>query len=777
MSVNFLAQRYFTWVVDNPFKVILAAILLVFLAASGLPRNSFSNDYRVFFSDDNPQLLAFEAIENTYVKTDNVLFVIAPKSGDAFNRETLGIIEKLTLDSWQIPYSTRVDSVTNFQHTYAEEDDLIVQDLVSDAGALSDQELQQIKQIATTEPLLVNRLVSPNGHVIGVNITVQLPGVNPTKEAPEVTEFVQAMADKVRAQTDTHDVYVTGMVVMNNAFGEAARNDMQTLVPASFGVIILVVGLMFRSWVATVATLLVIAFSIVTAMGLTGWLGIQLTPPSATSPTIIMTLAVADSVHILASMMHYMHTGQEKRAALLESLRVNLQPVFLTSVTTGLGFLSMNFSDAPPFGDLGNIATMGVMAAFLFSVTLLPALIILLPVRAKKADDRSRMVAAFSDFVVKRQNALLWGTGLVILMTIACIPNNELNDVFVEYFDETVEFRQHTDFVDKNLGGLYNIQYSLPAHESSGISRPEYLQQMDKLASWYRAQPETVHVNTFTDTMKRLNKNLHADDPAWYRLPDDRELAAQYLLLYEISLPYGLDLNDQINVDKSSARMAITTRVLSSNEFLALVKRADQWIRDNVPDIHVDASSTSIMFAHIGKRNIESMLVGTTMALILISFVLILALRSFKMGMLSLLPNLLPAGMAFGAWGLFVGEVGLSLSVVTAMSLGIVVDDTVHFLSKYLRARREQGLDTEDAVRYAFSSVGIALMVTSIVLVAGFMVLTLSSFYLNSGMGMLVAIVIALALFVDFLFLPPLLIKVERSNDEKDTTPAVPADA
>jgi len=168
------------------------------------------------------------------------------------------------------------------------------------------------------------------------------------------------------------------------------------------------------------------------------------------------------------------------------------------------------------------------------------------------------------------------------------------------------------------------------------------------------------------------------------------------------------------------------------------------------------------MFAHIGTRNIRSMLTGTTVALVVISFILIIALRSVKIGLVSLIPNLVPAAMGFGLWGLLVGEVGLALSVVTGMTLGIVVDDTVHFLSKYLRARREQHLNSHDAVRYAFSTVGMALWVTSLVLVAGFLVLTQSAFKLNSDMGLLTAITIAFALAADFLFLPPLLMKVDK---------------
>jgi hypothetical protein len=262
---------------------------------------------------------------------------------------------------------------------------------------------------------------------------------------------------------------------------------------------------------------------------------------------------------------------------------------------------------------------------------------------------------------------------------------------------------------------------------------------------------------------------MHGDDESYYKIPDDRDLSAQYLLLYEMSLPYGLDLNNQINIDKSATRMTATLKTVSSNNLIDLENHAQEWLSNNGQHIaNADGSGTSIMFANIGKRNISSMLMGTTVALILISMVLIFALRSIKIGMVSLVPNLVPAAMGFGLWGLLVGEIGLSLSVVASMSLGIVVDDTVHFLSKYLRARREKGLSSEDAVRYAFRTVGKALVITSVVLVAGFLILATSSFELNSGMGLLTAIVIAFALFADFLLLPSILMKIEGSTNEEN---------
>jgi len=613
--------------------------------------------------------------------------------------------------------------------------------------------------------MLLNRLVPDRAHVTGINVTVQLPGEKVT-EVPEIAAFARQLAADMRVKYPDIDIHLSGMVFMNNAFAEASLADMKKLVPISFALMLVTLGLMIRGFTGTAVTLMVIIGSIMTAMGLGGYLGFPLTPPSASTPTIVLTMAIANCVHILVTMLHEMRTGRAKKEAIIESMRINMQPVFLASLTTAIGFLSMNFSDVPPFHHLGNMVAMGVVASFLLAVTLLPAAMSLLPVRVRQVqNDNDHFMYVLGDFVVRQRHKLIWGMTLFIAILVASLPRNELNDVFVHYFDETVPFRNDADFMTANLTGLYIIDYSLDSGENGGISNPEFLKEVDAFADWFRAQPETIHVNTISDTMKRLNKNMHGDDPDWYRLPKGRDLAAQYLLLYEMSLPYGLDLNNQINISKSATRFAATLETMSTNELLALEDRAGEWLAANAPHIiNPEGSGTTVMFAHIGKRNIISMLTGTTVALIAISMILIFALRSVKIGLISLIPNLIPAAMGFGLWGMLVGEVGLSLSIVAGMTLGIVVDDTVHFLSKYLRARREKGLDAEAAVRYAFRNVGMALFTTSVVLVVGFLVLSLSSFELNSGMGLLTAIVIAFALLADFLLLPPLLILLDSKR-------------
>lgn len=498
-----------------------------------------------------------------------------------------------------------------------------------------------------------------------------------------------------------------------------------------------------------------------------GWLGILLTPPLVTAPTIILTLAIADSIHVLVTMFHEMRRGASKREALVESLRVNFHPVFLTSLTTTIGFLSLNFSDAPPFRDLGNITAMGVVAAWFYSILFLPALMAVLPVRVKVAENgKSTAMDRLAGHVIGYRKSLLWGTAVVVIGLGALIPRIELNDQFVKYFDPSIEFRADTDFAMEKLSGIYQAQWSLPAAGEGGISDPEYLAGLAAFTEWLRAKDMVVHVQTLSDIFKRLNRNMHGDDPAYYGLPEERDLAAQYLLLFEMSLPYGLDLNNQINVDKSATRVIATLENITTNELRALDRDAEAWLDANFASAGgTEASGPFVMFAYIAKHNIEGMLTGTLAAFLLISASLMIALRSVRLGLISLVPNLVPPIMAFGVWAVLVGEIGLASSVVTATALGIIVDATVHFLSKYQRAQKYHGADSEAAVRYAFSTVGTALWVTTAILIAGFAVLSLSTFKINATLGQLTAITLFMAIVVDFVLLPALLLALDGRRD------------
>ncbi|GAB4356674.1 MAG: MMPL family transporter [Methylohalobius crimeensis] len=760
-------QRYLEFLSRWRWWVIVFTCLLVTAFASGTRLLHFTTDYRVFFSQDDPLLQTLDSLHCVYSKDDTILFILTPKEGRVFTRPMLSEIAWLTREAWRIPYARRVDSLQNFQYTHAKGDELIVEDLYRDSQRLTDTELKRIESIALAEPLLKNRLISPRADVTGVSVSVLLPGVDKQREVPEVVDYVQGLAKELERRVPDLKVHLTGGVLMSNAFPEASRHDIQTLVPVMFALVFVVMYLLLHSVAATLWAFLIILFTIASTMGLAGWLGFTISPPSATAPNIILTVAVADCVHVLISFLVALRAGrispldwrQLQFGAARQALRLNLVPVFLTSLTTALGFLSMNFSNSPPFRDLGNMTAMGVGFAFLYTLVFLPAMMLAMPARPSRRSEKGhRWMEQLAQWVIDKRKMLMVAMSIVVVGLTACVPLNELNDDLIKYFSSDTSFRKDTEYATRHLTGMYTMEYSVPAASAGGIAEPAYLEALDAFAAWFRQQPEVIHVYTLSDLFKRLNRNLHGDNPAWHRIPESRELAAQYLLLYEMSLPEGLELTDRINVDKSASRLTVTLKNLSSNEILDLERRARLWQEQHLPvSMQAPATGPNLIFAHIGQSNIYSMILGAGVAFAVIALVLVVALRSAGLGLLSLIPNVVPVLMAFGLWGLFHGQVNMGLAVVASMTLGIVVDDTVHFLSKWLHARRVEGREAAAAVRYAFTQVGTAMMVTSVVLAAGFLVLTLSDFEINAQMGLLTAITILLALMADLLFLPALL--------------------
>ncbi len=769
---------YAKWIIKLRWLVVFVTAAGALYMASGGQYIKFSNDYRYFFTDENPNLQAFEQLERTYTSPDTILWVLKPAEGKVTEPEILAVIQEMTERAWQTPYSIRVDSLTNYQHTSAFEDDLLVRDLVIDPA---NADAEEIYQIAISEPIIARRLISDDGTTTAIVATLKLPRDDIQANGLSVAHAREIQADMRQRFPDIR-FELTGSAMLSTTFAEAATQDLKTLTPGMYVVLALTIWLLIRSISGTIATLLVVGLSAAAAMGFVmGWMGIPLTPPSSGAPTIILTVAVADSIHILVTALLAMQKGMTKNEAIVESLRVNWQPVFLTSVTTAIGFASLNFSDAPPFRDLGNTSAVGALVAWVLSISFLPALMSILPVTAKSSLTRqSEFMERFGEMVIRNRRTILTSMTIVIIGFATLLPQFKFNDRFVEYFDERMEFRVASDWAADNLTGIYQISYSLYSGEPGGISDPEYLERLEAFANWARAQPEIVHVSTFTDVMKRVNKSMHGDDASYYRVPDDRQMAAQFLLLYEMSLPYGLDLNDQINVDKSATKFTLTLTDVSTEEMLALITRGDNWLKENAPEtMYAYPAGQAVMFSFIGINNFKAMALGTGIAMILISACLMLALRDIKLGLISLIPNITPPIAAFGILALFTQEVGFWSTFVIATALGLIVDATVHFLSKYQRARNEQGKSAEDAVRYAFSTVGTALWVSTFVLILGFALLAYSPFKVNAMLGTMVALTVACALVIDFLLLPALLITLDgrRKTEKTGSTDTATADA
>jgi predicted RND superfamily exporter protein len=760
-----LLARFSRWVIRYRKSVLMAGVGLAALAGVGARHLGLSTDYRTFFSEDNPDLVAYEELEDIYSRNDNVLFVVRPKSGDVFTERTLEAIRDLAEDAWQIPSSTRVDALTNFQHTWAAGDELIVEDLV-DTGEITREMAERARSVAMNEPLLVGRLVSKDGLSAGVNVRISLPG-EVRSELPATVDAVRRLEQEYRDRYPGLEIQSTGVALLNMAFADAPTKDAPLVMPAMFVALLITVVVMLRSPGGTVGTLVVILLSTLTAVGVAGHLGVFLDPTSAAAPVIILTMAVADSVHIILSYFQLRRDGMEKDDAIVGAMGLNAQPVFLTSITTAIGFLTLNFSDSPPFRLLGNLTAFGVGAAWLYSMTVLPAVLAMTSGRVPAGGRMGlmeRAVDCVAQVVTSRSRQILIGSLAVVATLVALVPTLEINDQYFDYFDHSLPIRPGTEFAMEHLTGPYVTSFSLESGEAQGVSDPEFLTTVEAFSEWLEARPAVAHVNSFSHTMKRLNMNMHGDDPAFFRQPDSRDLGAQYLLLYEMSLPYGLDVNDQINVDKSALRLDVTYGDVDVATIEQETLAAEAWLRDHGTPSMGTARGTgpAMMFAKITRRNIASMILGTGFGFLLIAGILMFALRSVRMGIISLIPNIVPTLMAFGVWAVLVGEVGFAVSVISGLSIGIIVDDTVHFLSKYNRARRR--MSARAAVDYAFEHVGPALVATTIIVAVGFAMLGMSTFRVTAYMGGLTALTVVCALVVDFLLLPALLIAFDRER-------------
>ncbi|MDA9558956.1 MMPL family transporter [Alphaproteobacteria bacterium] len=764
-SKNNWQTKYRALVTERPVTMLVFGLVFTIICGLGLGGLSQNPDNRIFFSEDDPNLVALEKLENTYTKNDNLFILVAPKNGNVFDPNVLEVIRDLTKDLWQTPASSKVDSITNFQWTRADGDDIIIGDLVPE-GAITKAVALNAKSVALNEPLILNSLISSDSKFTGINITFIKPdnSVEAGNTVVEIMSHIRPIQKILEEKYPDIKFYITGGVPLTMAFTEVSLSDMSTLTPLMLLVIFLVAGLSLRSVQGSIITAFIVILSVIGMMGIAGWMKFILNAATFNSFLMLSALTIAHCVHIMSTQKINMRLGKNKKDSVDESLRVNLQPVFMTAITTAIGFLTMHFSEAPPFRELGYMMAFGNIILFIHAVITLPALLVILPGKVKNVGESKSetLMEQLSHFVIKNRKTLLVFNGFFIIFLSLGMTQIKLDDTWTKYFDKRFEIRSHSDFVQNNLTGLDTIEYSIPSGEQDGINDPEYWKKLEKLADRIRQEPNVNHVTTLSDVIKRLNKAMNGDNPDFYSIPESRELVAQYLLLYELSVPFGLDLNDRINVNKSATRFTVTLQNASNDDLRDLDQIIQNYFDNELPELKTTGTGLSMIFSHFSKRNIDSMLVGTTAALILISFLLIIALRSLKFGLISLIPNLFPAAMGFGLWGYLQGEVGVALSIVAAMTLGIVVDDTVHYLSKYLRGKREKGLSPEEATTYAFKNVGFALSTTTIALVAGFGILSFSGFKINSDMAMLTAITIAIALFVDLFFLPTLLIALDK---------------
>lgn len=756
-------HQFFLRVLRFPKTTIALVAFVVLSLAYGIVNLSFSNDFRVYLSKDNPQLKAFEDFEDNYVKSDTATIVVSAKQGDIFTRQGLSLLEQLTERAWQIDHAYRVSSLANYIHMQSTQDDIQSNYLFENVDSMTKAQIESVKQIALQEKSLVKSLLTADGKVSVILITLNLTDDQPNA-ALKVTRQVEQLTAEFARDFPEFLIENGGSTAFNATLARAVAHDLSKLLPLSYLIIFAGILLFLRSFSATCAIFILITLCLLATFGFFGWTSPVLTPISGFAPSILLSIMVADSVHIFVSYQHFLAQGKAKVSAIFSSLKLNFMPVLITSITTIIGFLSLNFSASPPYRSLGNMVAFGVFVALIFSLTLLPALMLVLPKNKIVKRNWFNFFESFYAWVNKHRKKLIVVMSCIIIGLIIFIPKNKISDNWANYFDDSFELIRLVKKLDGYLTGINALEYSLKPQQGYSIYHAQYLEQMDELQKWLEKNNKVVKVNSYAELIKRINRVMHADNHNYYAVPQSSELTAQYLLYYELGLPRGLELTNLVAFDKKATRFTLLVTDSGSQELLALDKTITDWLTQNAPAIQANsATGLGMVFAHLAQTNIKSLLLGTLLALIGISLLLMLILKSVKYGLISLIPNLVPAAMAYGLWGMLFGYIDISLSIVACATLGIVVDDTVHFLHRYIRARKT-GNNTQESLKQAFSRVGLALVTTSVVLAGGFLILTISPMNTSAAIGLLMAITLIFALIVDFLLLPPLLLYLDKDK-------------
>ena len=752
------------FIINNRIVFIFSCLVLVLILGRGITSVVFDPDMERFFPKGHPATSLSYEIDETFIRTDNLVIAINAKNNSIFTKKTLSLIENLTEESWTVPYSIRVDSLTNYSYVRSVDDDLLVEPFIENAVSLEDSFIKQREKIVEEEEIIFGSLISKDKKTTVISIIVDPPNPDANIKLIDTVEYMLEYVDEAKSNHPELDIRVLGTPYQEYISPKMVLSEMPIVMPSMLLLILVSVFFLLRSVFAVLATILVIVLSLIATFGSVGYIGNALNQMVITIPILIITLALADCVHLFSIFFQQRVKGHSSKESMIRSLELNLQPLFLTTLTTCIGFLSFNVLDVPPLQDLGNYVSIGIAMAFIFTIFFAAPLFSFFEIKAPKSVNQqinlSRKIAKFS---LKNSKTLLWSVPLASLLLICLIPLNVLDENPTQMYDEGfTSFSADTLWLDEMLGVTFPVSFKASSNNGS-VSEPEFLKKIDNFVKWLETQDEVNHVTSLAHTMKNLNKSMHGDDPEWETIPESEELSSQYLFFYEMSLPMGLDLNSSISQDRASTKISANLDDMSGQEFLKFDKKVRAHIQENnLTEIISPAAGFRVVFSHISMVIVNSLLFGVFLGLLSITLLLGLFFRSIPFGVLSAFPNVLPIAAAFGIWALYDGQVGFMVAVGMGSTLGIIVDFTVHLLSKYDLARREMGQSPEEAVVFAFESVGFALLVMTIVISLGFLVLNLVNFMPLHDFARFSTISFLMALIIDFLLFPNLLVRFDK---------------
>jgi predicted RND superfamily exporter protein len=440
--------------------------------------------------------------------------------------------------------------------------------------------------------------------------------------------------------------------------------------------------------------------------------------------------------------------------AVHSSLEKNFLPILLTSLTTTVGFATLAISKVVPVSTLGIATASGAVLAFVISVVWMPSVLLLLKKPLKTVSKKSNTIRSFGygDYIVRNdKKIILFGTLIVAFMGIGLFFV-KVDSNTIRYFDKEVEIRKSAEFTMDNLTGSMSYAVIADSGKTDGIKDPEFLRTVEQFYHDYHLVfPHDVRdILSLLDTIKRYNKILNNKE----EVPKERNLIAQYLLLYSMGLPQGMEITDQMDFDQRKLRINVLTNIVDTSKDLKMINYAKEWWAKT--PYKLTLTGQTAMYAYMQKDITDTLIYSLSLTILIVSLMMLLIFKRLKILWILLLPNLLPVILVIGIMGWLGLTIDMGVAIAGAIIIGVAVDDTIHFLVKYFDARK-RGLGMAETFDEVIHYAGRAIFFTTIVLSLSFSMFVFSTFTPNQNFGVVTAIALMIALIIDLLYLPALL--------------------
>ena len=756
-------QKFVKSVIKLRWLIVILIPLITVMMASSLKNLEFEGSYRIWFGKESKILKDYDNFRAIFGNDDAVTIMFSSKDG-VFSKKALHTVDDITRKLWETKYIARVDSITNYQYVHSDAeypDEVVVEDFIDDIDAYSSEDLAKKKEIALKQDIIVGKLISKDAK------TTMIVGRMTPKagDDPAVSFKLRDAVLKIIAPEEKKGFhfFLGGGPIINTSFIEIAQHDGGIFTPAVILVAMVLLFAIFRKFSSMIASISIVIFTFLIVLSIQVLLGFKLNNFTANIPVFVVAIGIADAMHLIWIYTMARKKGMDNYSAIEYSVKKNFLAILLTSITTAIGFASLGVSAVVPIQTLGIATASAAVLAFVMTILFVPAFLAILNPKIKadtniQEANNHPIAVWYTHFLSQNAKLILVITTLLFVVLGAGIFRANVDSNTVKYFKKDFPFRVAVNEMQEKLTGPMSYEIIVDSKANDGIKNPQFLKTVEQFyKEFYAKFPDVRHISSLLDVVKTFNEVMNNSKS----VPDNQELVAQYLLLYSLSLPQGMEINDKMDIDERLLRVSASLNLVDTSKDLEMIQWAEDWWEKTPYSATVNGQT--VMFAHMQHDVTATLIQSITIAVVMISLVMLLIFRNWRMLPLFIVPNVLPIALVVGVMGWLDIDIDMGVAIAGAIIIGVAVDDTIHFMVKYIEARK-RGDNLHDAMMYVMSYAGSAIIFTTIVLSLAFLVFVFSNFNPNYHFGIVTASALLIAVVVDLVALPALLLLADKGE-------------